>query len=630
MKKILSTLILLIALITSFIFVPTAHSALIFSDPLINNFNTAWYIPDGFSSPTNSSLGISGVNLSNWSALEYSLNQNTTYKVILDVYINRNPSSHVWGMGIEDGLGKWKVLNASQSNLQLREQTESGEHNTTLNWTNTIGEHHFEIEVSSNANTEFKVSQDGQFLGSLVTTSSFNITGFWISILGNSDYYISNFKLCDNEDCTQITPTPTPTLTPTPTPYQPPVKKKVIVIPGYFGSFNAVELIACDLSTHIGKWKNWPAGDLFYQPIIRSLTNANFDVLPFYYDWRKTAPDNADDLLAFIQTNIPNSNEKFDIVAHSFGGLVARAYLENTGVNSRIDRLITAGTPHRGTAVAYPAWTAGDIWIDGPLGTLLQGLVKWCEKANNTNSRETLRTIAPSVENLLPIHNYLINSKTGDPFTNTHEVNNWLLGNSFPNIYDIKLATLNGMGNDTLSTISVTPDKPKNLPLNYWLDGYAKPKDGTKSSAGDGTVLNGSSALAEATENFTIQSEHKDLVSSTEGQRKILDFLGATTAETSAYIPTEYLSALMVFADPGMFWVSHPDGSIHKGNHIYWTENPTNGTYKLLFLPTALSSRILIGKFLPNGKSIWKDYEQKTMLPKFETINFDPEENEVN
>lgn len=45
---------------------------------------------------------------------------------------------------------------------------------------------------------------------------------------------------------------------------------------------------------------------------------------------------------------------RIDIVAHSLGGLVSRFYLQALGGDRRVSRLVTLGTPHRGThATAY-------------------------------------------------------------------------------------------------------------------------------------------------------------------------------------------------------------------------------------------------------------------------------------
>jgi pimeloyl-ACP methyl ester carboxylesterase len=44
--------------------------------------------------------------------------------------------------------------------------------------------------------------------------------------------------------------------------------------------------------------------------------------------------------------------DKVDIVAHSLGGVVARYYIECLGGAARIGRVVTIGSPHKGTAVA--------------------------------------------------------------------------------------------------------------------------------------------------------------------------------------------------------------------------------------------------------------------------------------
>jgi triacylglycerol esterase/lipase EstA (alpha/beta hydrolase family) len=43
--------------------------------------------------------------------------------------------------------------------------------------------------------------------------------------------------------------------------------------------------------------------------------------------------------------------KKVDIVAHSLGGVVARYYIEQLGGDARVGRLVTIGSPHRGTVL---------------------------------------------------------------------------------------------------------------------------------------------------------------------------------------------------------------------------------------------------------------------------------------
>ncbi|MGH0037284.1 MAG: esterase/lipase family protein [Myxococcota bacterium] len=59
---------------------------------------------------------------------------------------------------------------------------------------------------------------------------------------------------------------------------------------------------------------------------------------------------------------------RIDLVTHSMGGLVARFYLQQLGGARRVDRLITLGTPHRGTHAAnfLPSALVRQLLPDGP------------------------------------------------------------------------------------------------------------------------------------------------------------------------------------------------------------------------------------------------------------------------
>lgn len=52
--------------------------------------------------------------------------------------------------------------------------------------------------------------------------------------------------------------------------------------------------------------------------------------------------------------------ERFHIVGHSMGGLIARTYIQHQGGDRRVKSLITLGTPHHGTPTA-----AVGVWLMG-------------------------------------------------------------------------------------------------------------------------------------------------------------------------------------------------------------------------------------------------------------------------
>jgi pimeloyl-ACP methyl ester carboxylesterase len=62
--------------------------------------------------------------------------------------------------------------------------------------------------------------------------------------------------------------------------------------------------------------------------------------------------------------------DSVDIVAHSMGGLVARRYIEQMDGGLRVRRLITIGTPHRGTGWARMVFGPAGRDLAPPLSTV--------------------------------------------------------------------------------------------------------------------------------------------------------------------------------------------------------------------------------------------------------------------
>lgn len=84
---------------------------------------------------------------------------------------------------------------------------------------------------------------------------------------------------------------------------------------------------------------------------------------------------NAYELDAFIDNVLSQTGkDQVDIVAHSMGGLSSRYYIKNLGGHEKVGSLITLGTPHYGTPLAYlVSWTAGGNEMI-PGSTFLQDL----------------------------------------------------------------------------------------------------------------------------------------------------------------------------------------------------------------------------------------------------------------
>jgi len=101
-----------------------------------------------------------------------------------------------------------------------------------------------------------------------------------------------------------------------------------------------------------------------YQALIDDLAILNFieeerTLFVFPYDWRKAnelAAEKLADLLDKV-LEFQGTHAEINLIAHSMGGLVARCYLESGLYSDRpafayVRRLITLGTPHRGSPLA--------------------------------------------------------------------------------------------------------------------------------------------------------------------------------------------------------------------------------------------------------------------------------------
>ena len=85
-----------------------------------------------------------------------------------------------------------------------------------------------------------------------------------------------------------------------------------------------------------------------YMPLQLELRAGGCDVVMHAYDWRRSILDSGRELAARLAAD---PAAEIHIVAHSMGGLVARAALKTHAI-ARVRRLITVGTPHAGSFAA--------------------------------------------------------------------------------------------------------------------------------------------------------------------------------------------------------------------------------------------------------------------------------------
>jgi pimeloyl-ACP methyl ester carboxylesterase len=98
------------------------------------------------------------------------------------------------------------------------------------------------------------------------------------------------------------------------------------------------------------------------------MTTMNYSVLTG--DVRVAAAQLAEEVEAIVAET---GYERIHVVGHSMGGLIARYYVTRLGGDERVHTLVTLGSPHHGTYLAY-AWNSRIMQQLRPGSPLLQEL----------------------------------------------------------------------------------------------------------------------------------------------------------------------------------------------------------------------------------------------------------------
>lgn len=226
---------------------------------------------------------------------------------------------------------------------------------------------------------------------------------------------------------------------------------KIIIIPGLFGSWNK-EAIVYQQEVNSNAWQLNPlATD--YDGLINTLVNLglvkNQDYYVFAYDWRKSLAGIVADLDEFIKTqNL--ENEELNLVGHSLGGLVARAYLQESQ-NPNVKKIITAGSPHQGVAQVYKALSAGEIEESNSWWFLAENLVLQLYRQGIETNKEIFKNNFSILQDLLATYPYLYKNSQPINYDQYQWKNSYLTSlNSQVNNYQDLIYTLGGEKGDTI------------------------------------------------------------------------------------------------------------------------------------------------------------------------------------
>jgi pimeloyl-ACP methyl ester carboxylesterase len=361
-------------------------------------------------------------------------------------------------------------------------------------------------------------------------------------------------------------------------------RRPVIVIPGMTASIN----YGC-FFVGVSEWatcndnKSWtwaPTAEGYYRPLLQRLEASGYSTATSYlqvyhYDWRQPLASNAarlKDLIDRVKTD--TQRNEVDLIAHSMGGLVARALIQSDAYGDDVAHLVTLGSPHAGSAKTYPIWEGAEFYDMSAQEELVFNLVllHYAVWQENPNRVGLIHENFPGLRDILPTTNYLLDDTSGDflPESDMHERNTYLAG------LNADLATLNArtrvatLGTTSHSTLDKYYVRPRPFwEFFSWVDGVpnwdraTQHPDDFRTDAGDGTVTLSSALLGGAQiQTFDgVLTGHGDLAANNAIINQVFTFLNISVASTPVDVIFPPVMAVYL-AGPAQLSITDPGGQI--------------------------------------------------------------------
>jgi pimeloyl-ACP methyl ester carboxylesterase len=180
----------------------------------------------------------------------------------------------------------------------------------------------------------------------------------------------------------------------------------LVFVPGLFGSMSNL------IIPGTGGWSFGVAG-IYYEPFVRSLESMGYvlnqTLFIAFYDWRQRIPVSARMYLTHTieKAKQKTGTSKVNLVCHSMGGLVARAYVQSTYYQEDVDQLLQLCTPNAGSPVNYGYWTGEtvehqpDTHVD-VVYMYMKWYLDYLGKLYPTNRLGAVHTFFPSLLDAVP------------------------------------------------------------------------------------------------------------------------------------------------------------------------------------------------------------------------------------
>lgn len=249
-------------------------------------------------------------------------------------------------------------------------------------------------------------------------------------------------------------------------------KIPLIFLPGLFGSMSDV------IVPGKGDW-SFGVAKYIYDPFILNLESLGYklekNLFIAFYDWRKECDYTAKTYLyeKIRYAKEKTGSDKVNLIGHSMGGLVARAYIQSDYYTKDVAQLIQIATPNFGTAPNYSYWAGGELPNQVRLGfnfvrLYMDMYMLVLKELYKENAMDAIHTHFKGLGNITPSLSYgdFLFYKEDDvmkfkPIQKMHSQNSFL-NNLNENMHiiserNVEVTIIAGIGKDTINFLEIVP-----------------------------------------------------------------------------------------------------------------------------------------------------------------------------
>ncbi|WP_207706878.1 esterase/lipase family protein [Alkaliphilus pronyensis] len=295
----------------------------------------------------------------------------------------------------------------------------------------------------------------------------------------------------------------------------------IIFVPGLFGSMSN------EIIPGTGDW-SFGIAKVAYGQFIEMLELMGFklnkDLFISFYDWRKNCSDSARNYLykTIQRVKAKTHSKKVNIICHSMGGLVTRAYVQSNYYNDDVNKMIVMATPNTGSPPNFSYWTGGKLPSDtgkefDMVRAYMTGYLAILSEIFRNDPIEGIHEEFPGLNDIIPSKQYgdYLFTKEGVDITQYKlqchmSTQNTFLNELNENINIIKqrnidVTVIAGIGEETVEALQIIPS----LSNEKWVDG--KVIDLKKTINGDGNATLRSVFFLDG-DKYTVNGTHIEML----------------------------------------------------------------------------------------------------------------------